>query len=74
MDCVQGPLAQFSRSELVCSLVAQIVREFGQNLEARATGKAVAASGRSATGLNAFGFFWRWLRGRFAEILRPRNR
>ena len=56
---VQGPLAQFSRSELVRSLVRQMLREFGRNLEAMASGKSVTPA--PAAGLNAFALIWRWL-------------
>lgn len=56
---VQGPLAQFSRSELVRSLVRQMLREFGRNLEAMASGKSVTPA--PAAGLNAFALLWRWL-------------
>jgi carbon-monoxide dehydrogenase small subunit len=54
---VQGPLAQFSRSDLVRSLVGQLVRDFGRNLEALAAGKAAPAS----AGFSAFGLLWRWI-------------
>ncbi len=54
---VQGPLAQFSRSDLVRSLVGQLVRDFGRNLEALAAGKEVASS----AGFSAFGLLWRWI-------------
>ena len=56
---VQGPLAQFSRSELVRSLVRQMLREFGRNLEAMASGKPVTPA--PAAGLNAFTLIWSWL-------------
>lgn len=62
---VQGPLAQFSRSDLVRSLVAQIVRDFGRNLEAMAIGQAPVA--QPAGGINAFGMLWLWLRARLAR-------
>lgn len=54
---VQGPLAQFSRSELVRSLVGQLVRDFGRNLEALAAGKEAP----KAASFSAAGLFWRWL-------------
>ena len=60
---VQGPLAQFSRSELVRSLVRQMLREFGRNLEAMASGKSVTPA--PAAGLNAFALIWRWLMSLF---------
>ena len=59
---VQGPLAQFSRSDLVRSLVGQLVRDFGRNLEALAAGKEIVAS----AGFSAFGLLWRW----FVERMR----
>lgn len=40
---VQGPLAQFSRSELVRSLAAQMVREFGRNVESLSAGPVIPA-------------------------------
>lgn len=64
---VQGPLAQFSRSELVRSLVAQIVREFGRNLERLVAGETVAAQGPARLGVA--GLLWRWLKDRFAALL-----
>lgn len=54
---VQGPLAQFSRSDLVRSLVSQLLRDFGRNLEAFAAGRAAPAETR----FNAMGLVWRWL-------------
>lgn len=54
---VQGPLAQFSRSDLVRSLVAQLLRDFGRNLEAYAAGRAAPAEAR----FDALGLVWRWL-------------
>ena len=54
---VQGPLAQFSRSELVRSLVRQLARDFGRNLESMASGGPIQPS----AGLNAFSLLWRWL-------------
>jgi carbon-monoxide dehydrogenase small subunit len=63
---VQGPLAQFSRSELVRSLVRQLVRDFGRNLEAMASGRPVTAA--PAAGLNAFALLWRWLAAKLAAL------
>jgi len=60
---VQGPLAQFSRSDLVRSLVRQLLREFGRNLEAMASGKSVTPA--PVAGLNAFALLWRWLLSKF---------
>lgn len=62
---VQGPLAQFSRSDLVRSLVGQLVRDFGRNLEALAAGKQAPAS----SGFNAFGLLWRWFVGSVRKLL-----
>ncbi len=62
---VQGPLAQFSRSDLVRSLVAQLVRDFGRNLEALAAGKSAPPS----AGFSAFGLLWRWLAGRLRTLI-----
>ncbi len=62
---VQGPLAQFSRSDLVRSLVAQLVRDFGRNLEALAAGKSAPPS----TGFSAFALVWRWLAGRLRTLI-----
>lgn len=67
---VQGPLAQFSRSDLVRSLVGQLVRDFGRNLEALAAGKEVAAS----AGFSAFGLLWRWLVERVRSLFGGRER
>ena len=63
---VQGPLAQFSRSDLMRSLVGQLVRDFGRNLEALAAGKEVAAAN---SGFSAFGLLWRWFVGRVRMLL-----
>jgi carbon-monoxide dehydrogenase small subunit len=60
---VQGPLAQFSRSDLVRSLVRQLLREFGRNLEKMASGETVTPA--PAAGLNGFALFWRWLMSKF---------
>ena len=62
---VQGPLAQFSRSELVRSLVRQLVRDFGRNLETMASGGPMKAA--PAAGLNAFTLLWRWLVAKLAS-------
>lgn len=62
---VQGPLAQFSRSDLVRSLVGQMVRDFGRNLEALAAGKEVVAAD---SGYSAFGLLWRWFVGRARKL------
>lgn len=62
---VQGPLAQFSRSDLVRALVGQLVRDFGRNLEALAAGKTAQTSG----GFSALGLLWRWLAGRIRSLL-----
>lgn len=67
---VQGPLAQFSRSELVRSLVGQLVREFGQNLEALAAGRTVSTS----AGFSAFGLVWRWFLERLRALFRSGKR
>ena len=61
---VQGPLAQFSRSELVRSLVRQLVRDFGRNLESMASGGPM----KPAAGLNAFSLLWRWLAAKLASL------
>ena len=63
---VQGPLAQFSRSELVRSLVRQLVRDFGRNLESMASGGPMQAA--PAAGLNAFSLLWRWLAAKLASL------
>jgi carbon-monoxide dehydrogenase small subunit len=63
---VQGPLAQFSRSELVRSLVRQLVRDFGRNLESMASGGPMAPA--PAAGLNAFSLLWRWLLAKLASL------
>ncbi len=63
---VQGPLAQFSRSELVRSLVRQLVRDFGRNLESMAAGGPMQAP--PAAGLNAFALLWRWLAAKLASL------
>ena len=63
---VQGPLAQFSRSELVRSLVRQLVRDFGRNLESMASGGPIAPA--PTAGLNAFSLLWRWLVEKLASF------
>jgi carbon-monoxide dehydrogenase small subunit len=71
---VQGPLAQFSRSELVRSLVHQLVRDFGRNLERMVAGGPMTQA--PAAGLNAFALLWRWLVENLASLFgggRPRN-
>lgn len=67
---VQGPLAQFSRSDLVRSLVGHMLRDFGRNLEARVAGRAVTAGTR----LNAFALVWGWLVERGRRLLGMRER
>ncbi len=64
---VQGPLAQFSRSELVRSLVAQIVSEFGRNLESLSACEKVRA--QTSAGLGVFGLLWRWLKSRIMALV-----
>jgi carbon-monoxide dehydrogenase small subunit len=61
---VQGPLAQFSRSELVRSLVRQLARDFGRNLESMASGGPMQPS----AGLNAFSLLWRWLVAKLKSV------
>lgn len=63
---VQGPLAQFSRSELARSLVRQLVRDFGRDLETMASGGPMTAA--PAAGLNAFALLWRWLLAKLASL------
>jgi carbon-monoxide dehydrogenase small subunit len=63
---VQGPLAQFSRSELVRSLVRQLVRDFGRNLETMVSGGPMTAA--PAAGLNAFSLLRRWLVAKLASL------
>ncbi len=63
---VQGPLAQFSRSDLVRSLVRQVVRDFGRNLEALAAGD----SSRTKSGFSALGLLGRWLLARILGLIR----
>jgi carbon-monoxide dehydrogenase small subunit len=67
---VQGPLAQFSRSDLVRALVGQLVRDFGRNLEALAAGK----SARTSSGFSALGLLGRWLAGRLRALIRACTR
>ena len=71
---VQGPLAQFSRSELVRSLVRQLARDFGRNLESMASGGPMKTA--PAAGLNAFSLLWRWLLAKLTSLFggdgRPR--
>jgi len=67
---VQGPLAQFSRSDLVRSLVGQLVRDFGRNLEALAAGEPTRAGG----GFSAFGLLGRWFLGRIRMLIRAGRR
>ena len=63
---VQGPLAQFSRSELVRSLVRQLVKDFGRNLETMASGGPMTQA--PAAGLNAYALLWRWLLAKLASL------
>jgi len=63
---VQGPLAQFSRSELVRSLVRHLVHDFGRNLQAMASGGPMKPA--PAAGLNAFSLLWRLLVAKLASI------
>jgi aerobic-type carbon monoxide dehydrogenase small subunit (CoxS/CutS family)/carbon monoxide dehydrogenase subunit G len=67
---VQGPLAQFSRSDLVRALVGQLVRDFGRNLEALAAGKST----REGRGFSALGLLGRWLLGRLRMLIRAGSR
>jgi len=64
---VQGPLAQFSRSDLVRSLVRQVVRDFGRNLEALAAGDSKRAA---SSGFSALGLLGRWLLARIRGLIR----
>src|SRR5690242_4268148 len=57
-----GPLAQFSRSDLVQAIASGIVGTFAENVDARLSGRAVGTSGE----LNA-GIFFLMVR------LRPRS-
>ena len=58
-----GPLAQFSRSDLVHDIASRIIEAFAQNVEARLSGKATGTGTRSAE-LNAGGLF-------FSVLVRP---
>ena len=72
---IQGPLAQFSRGDLMRSMVTQLLRQFGRNLEALAAGQpaATASAARPSLGLGALLFGW--LRERLRALFGgPRNR
>ena len=51
-----GPLAQFSRSDLVADIAGRLVAAFAQNVEARLSGSGTAAP---AAELNAGSLFCR---------------
>ena len=63
---LQGPLAQFSRGDLVKEFVGRMVAEFGRNLDKQlGNGARLAAP---AAQLDAGGVFWRWLWSRIKAI------
>ena len=57
---LQGPLAQFSRGGLVKEFVANMVAQFGANLD-----RKLAGGEASRAQIDAGGVFWRWLKGLF---------
>ena len=64
-----GPLAQFSRSDLVHDIASRIIEAFAQNVEARLSGKTTGAGAGSAE-LNAGGLFFSVLASRIKAGLR----
>ena len=62
-----GPLAQFSRSDLVHDIASRIIATFVQNVEARLSGKTTAAP---AAELDAGGLFLSAVAGRIRAFLR----
>jgi carbon-monoxide dehydrogenase small subunit len=65
---VTGPLAQFSRSELMKDIAGRLVTVFAQNLEARLA--APNAMPRTPTELSATSLFFSALLGRIKARLR----
>ena len=63
---LQGPLAQFSRGDLVKEFVGRMVAEFGRNLDKQLGNGARPAA--PAAQLDAGGVFWRWLWSRIKAI------
>ena len=64
---VTGPLAQFSRSDLMKDIAGRLVNVFAQNLEARL--RAPNAMARTATELNATNLFFSAVLGRIKARL-----
>ena len=64
-----GPLAQFSRSDLVHDIASRIIEAFAQNVEARLSGK-VTGTGTQSAELNAGGLFFSVLVNRIKAGLR----
>jgi carbon-monoxide dehydrogenase small subunit len=62
-----GPLAQFSRSDLVHDIASRVIATFAQNAEARLTGKTTTAP---AAELDAGGLLLSTLAGRISAFLR----
>ncbi|HKS84016.1 MAG TPA: 2Fe-2S iron-sulfur cluster-binding protein [Pseudolabrys sp.] len=60
-----GPLAQFSRSDLVHDIASRIIAAFAQNVDARLSGEAIGSSE-----LNAGSLFFRVLINRIKQTLR----
>jgi aerobic carbon-monoxide dehydrogenase small subunit len=67
---LQGPLAQFARSNLARDLAARLMAEFAANLNARlgAVGGTEGVRPQAAS-LNAFQLLWQVLRERFMRLL-----
>jgi len=63
---LQGPLAQFSRGDLVNEFVGRMVAEFGKNLDNRLANGARPAA--PAPQLDAGGVFWKWFWSRIKAI------
>jgi aerobic carbon-monoxide dehydrogenase small subunit len=61
-----GPLAQFSRSDLVTDIAGRLIAAFAQNVEARLSGAGASASAE----LNAGSLFWSVLADRIKTSLR----
>ena len=69
---LQGPLAQFARSNLARDLARRLMAEFAANLSARLAGGSPAQTAASGQSLNAFRLLWQVLWQRFGRLFRPR--
>jgi len=68
---LQGPLAQFSRSNVARDFARRIIAEFASNLNARLAAPDSASAPRvRAETLNALGILWQVARDRIAALFR----